>query len=139
MNDRIFVITGATGATGKAAARAFAEHGASLVLIGTDQSKLDTLARDLKLPATRLLTLTADLRNADAVHSAAEAVTAKFGGVDGLIHLVGGWAGGTSMFAHGSRHPPVTHPAGLGCASRSSTTRPSCSAGTGSTWDSFDV
>jgi len=94
MNKRVFVITGATGATGKAAARAFAEHGASLVLIGTDPSKLDALARDLKLPATRLLTLTADLRNADAVHSAAEAVTVKFGRLDGLIHLVGGWAGG---------------------------------------------
>jgi NAD(P)-dependent dehydrogenase (short-subunit alcohol dehydrogenase family) len=66
-------------------------------LIGTDPSKLDTLARDLKLPATRLLTLTADLRNADAVHSAAEAVTAKFGRVDGLIHLVGGWAGGKTI------------------------------------------
>ncbi len=94
MNDRVFVITGATGATGKAAARAFAERGASLVLIGTDQSKLDALARDLNLPAARFLTLTADLRNADAVHSAAEAVTVKFGRVDGLIHLVGGWAGG---------------------------------------------
>jgi NAD(P)-dependent dehydrogenase (short-subunit alcohol dehydrogenase family) len=97
MNDRAFVITGATGATGKAAARAFAEHGASLVLIGTDPSKLDALARDLKLPATRLLTLTADLRNADAVHFAAEAVTAKFGRVDGLIHLVGGWVGGKTI------------------------------------------
>ncbi len=94
MNNRVFVITGATGATGKAAALALAERGAALVLIGTDPSKLDALARDLKLPAARFLTLTADLRNADAVHSAAEAVTAKFGRVDGLIHLVGGWAGG---------------------------------------------
>ena len=97
MNDRVFVITGATGATGKVAARAFAERGASLVLIGTDPLKLDALARDLNLPATRLLTLTADLRNADAVHSAAEAVTAKIGRVDGLIHLVGGWAGGRTI------------------------------------------
>jgi NAD(P)-dependent dehydrogenase (short-subunit alcohol dehydrogenase family) len=97
MNKRVFVITGATGATGKAAARAFAEHGASLVLIGTDPSKLDALARDLKLPATRLLTLTADLRNADAVHSAAEAVTVKFARLDGLIHLVGGWVGGNTI------------------------------------------
>ena len=97
MNDRVFVITGATGATGKVAARAFAERGASLVLIGTDPLKLDALARDLNLPATRLLTLTADLRNADAVHSAAEAVTTKLGRVDGLIHLVGGWAGGRTI------------------------------------------
>ena len=97
MNDRVFVITGATGATGRAAARTFAERGAALVLIGTDPSKLDTLARDLNLPAARFLKLTADLRNADAVHSAAEAVTAKFGRVDGLIHLVGGWVGGKTI------------------------------------------
>jgi len=97
MNNRVFVITGATGSTGKAAAHAFAEHGASLMLIGTDQSKLDGLSRDLNLPAARLLTLTLDLRNASAVHSAAEAVTAKFGRVDGLIHLVGGWTGGKTI------------------------------------------
>ena len=97
MNNRVFVITGATGATGKAAARAFAELGASLVLIGTDQSKLDDLTRDLNLPSSRVLILIADLRNAEAVHSAAEAVTVKFGRVDGLIHLVGGWAGGKTI------------------------------------------
>ena len=97
MNNRVFVITGATGATGKAAARAFAERGASLVLIGTNQSKLDVLARDLNLPAARFLTLTVDLRDGPAVHSAAEAVAAKFSRVDGLIHLVGGWVGGKSI------------------------------------------
>ena len=97
MNKRVFVITGVTGATGKAAARAFAERGASLVLIGTDPSKLDVLARDLNLPAARFLALTVDLRNGPAVHSAAETVTAKFGRVDGLIHLVGGWVGGKTI------------------------------------------
>ena len=94
MNERVFVITGSTGITGKAAAREFAERGASLALIGTDSSKLDALARDLNLPAARVLTLTADLRKADAVHSAADAVISKFGRVDGIIHLVGGWVGG---------------------------------------------
>ncbi len=97
MNKRVFVITGATGATGKVAAHAFAERGASLVLIGTDLSKLDDQARDLNLPAARLLTMKADLRNGDAVHSVAEAVLTKFGRVDGLIHLVGGWVGGRTV------------------------------------------
>jgi NAD(P)-dependent dehydrogenase (short-subunit alcohol dehydrogenase family) len=97
MNNRVFVITGATGATGKAAASAFAGRGASLVLVGTDQSKLDTLTRDLKLPDARFLTLMVDLRNGPAVHSAAEAVAVKFGRVDGLIHLVGGWTGGKTI------------------------------------------
>ncbi|MFZ1043572.1 MAG: SDR family oxidoreductase [Anaerolineales bacterium] len=97
MNDRVFVITGVTGATGRTAAHALGERGASLVLIGTDLSTLDALARELNLPAARFLKLTADLRNADTVHSAAEAVTAKFGRVDGLIHLVGGWVGGKTI------------------------------------------
>jgi NAD(P)-dependent dehydrogenase (short-subunit alcohol dehydrogenase family) len=97
MNNRVFVITGATGTTGKAAARAFAEHRASVVLVGTDPSKLDALARELNLPAARFLALRIDLRNGPAVHSAAEAVTAKFGRVDGLIHLVGGWVGGKTI------------------------------------------
>ena len=94
MIERVFVITGATGTTGKAAARALGERGAALVLVGTDQSRLDALVRDSNLPAAHLLALKVDLRNAEAVHSAAEAVTVKFGRVDGLIHLVGGWVGG---------------------------------------------
>jgi len=97
MNKRVFVITGATGATGKAAAQALAGRGASLALIGTDSSRLDDLARNMNLPAARFLALTADLRNGDAVHSAAEAVMDKFGRVDGLIHLVGGWVGGRTI------------------------------------------
>lgn len=97
MDGRVFIITGATGATGKLAAREFTERGASLVLLGHDQNKLDFLARDLNLPAARILTLAADLRKSDSVRSAAEAATVKFGRIDGLIHLVGGWTGGKTI------------------------------------------
>ncbi len=94
LDGRVFVVTGATGATGQTAAHALAERGASLTLLDNNQEKLDELIRGLNLPDSRLLTKIVDLRNADAVHSAAEAVTVKFGRVDGLIHLVGGWTGG---------------------------------------------
>jgi NAD(P)-dependent dehydrogenase (short-subunit alcohol dehydrogenase family) len=97
LDGRVFVITGATGATAGAAAHAFAGRGASLALLSGDQTRLDSLAHVLDLPAARILTLAADLRKADAVHSAAEAVAAKFGRVDGLIHLVGGWTGGKTL------------------------------------------
>ena len=97
LDGHVFVITGVTGATGKLAARAFAERRASLVLLSRDQNKLDTLARDLNLPAARILTLAADLRKSDSVRSAAKAVTVKFGRVDALIHLVGGWTGGRTI------------------------------------------
>ena len=95
--NKTIVITGATGVLGGLVARVFAERGDSLALLDNNQEKLDSLARDLNLPETRLLTLTADLRDGDSVRSAAEAVSAKFGRVDALIHLVGGWTGGKTI------------------------------------------
>ncbi len=97
MENRVFVITGATGGLGQVAAHAFAEQGASLALLSTDQDKLDALARDLNLPSDRILTHAVDLLDPDAVRDSAEAVSAKFGRVDALIHLVGGWTGGRTI------------------------------------------
>lgn len=95
--SKTIVITGATGALGIKTARAFAARGDSLVLLAHDSSKLDSLARELNLPSERLLASAVDLRDGQAVHSAGEAVSAKFGGVHGLIHLVGGWLGGKTI------------------------------------------
>jgi NAD(P)-dependent dehydrogenase (short-subunit alcohol dehydrogenase family) len=97
MADKVILLTGATGALGRKTAQAFAERGYSLALLDFDQIKLDTLARDLNLPNERLFTAIVDLRDAAAVRSAAEAVDAKFGGIHGLIHLVGGWTGGKTI------------------------------------------
>ena len=56
--NKVVVITGATGATGKLAAQTFAARGDSLVLLSREQAHLDALARDLTLPqATRDATL----------------------------------------------------------------------------------
>ena len=97
MNNRVAVIAGATGVTGQAAARAFAAQGASLALLSTNQAKLDAFARDLNLPSDHILTHAVDLLDESAVQNAAEAVSAKFGRVDALIHLVGGWTGGKTL------------------------------------------
>jgi NAD(P)-dependent dehydrogenase (short-subunit alcohol dehydrogenase family) len=96
-DQRVIVITGATGALGNLVAHSFAERGASLALLDNNQEKLDELVRSLNLPAPRLLTQIADLRNGEAVRSAAEAISAKFGRVDALFHLVGGWTGGKTI------------------------------------------
>ncbi|WKZ47165.1 MAG: SDR family oxidoreductase [Anaerolineales bacterium] len=94
---KTIVITGATGALGKKTAQAFAERGHSLVLFGNDREKMDSLVRDSNLPSERLHTAILDLRDGQAVHSAGEVVSAKFGGVHGLIHLIGGWLGGKTI------------------------------------------
>src|SRR5512138_453873 len=95
--NKTVVITGATGALGSKAAHAFAGRGHSLVLLDNDQNKLDTLTRELHLPEERLFASVIDLRDRDALRRAAGTVTAKFGAVHALIHLVGGWIGGKTL------------------------------------------
>lgn len=95
--SKTVVITGAGGGLGSEAAQAFAACGCSLVLLGHNQDKLDELTRDLNLPADRIFASVIDLRDYSALHATAEAVTAKFGGVHALIHLVGGWVGGKTL------------------------------------------
>jgi len=94
---RVIVITGATGALGNKTAHAFAAGGHSLALLDFDPGKLDSLAQGLNLPKERLFTSIVDLRDAQAVQSAAAAVSAKFGAVHALSHLVGGWIGGKTL------------------------------------------
>ena len=97
LDERVLVISGATGGLGSVAAHTFAQYGASLALLSTNQGKLDTLARELDLSEERLLTFKGDLLDPEAVRDAASAVTSKFGRVDALIHLIGGWTGGKTL------------------------------------------
>jgi NAD(P)-dependent dehydrogenase (short-subunit alcohol dehydrogenase family) len=93
----VIVITGATGALGSKTAHAFAAQGHSMVLLDNDQAKLDSLVRDLNLPAERIFASVVDLRDGQAVRATAEAASARFGRVHALIHLVGGWSGGKTL------------------------------------------
>jgi NAD(P)-dependent dehydrogenase (short-subunit alcohol dehydrogenase family) len=95
--NRTIVITGATGVLGNKTAHAFAARGHSLVLLDRNQDRLAALTRDLNLPPERLFASALDLRDRMAVRSTAEAVTAKFGRVHALIHLIGGWVGGKTL------------------------------------------
>ncbi|MBI4760755.1 MAG: SDR family NAD(P)-dependent oxidoreductase [Chloroflexota bacterium] len=94
---KTIVITGATGALGRKAAYVFAEMGHNLALLDNDAMKLDSLVKELNLPPDRLFASVVDLRDGQAVQDSAEAVSAKFGFVHALIHLVGGWVGGKSL------------------------------------------
>ena len=59
--------------------------------------KENSLVHDLDLPEDRIMTRVADLLDPEVVEEAAESVNAKFGRVDALIHLVGGWTGGKTI------------------------------------------
>ena len=96
--DRVVIIAGAAGGLGSVATAAFAEAGAKLALLGRDQTKLDELAADLKLPSTRIMTKGVDLSNPQDVDETRNQIQKKFDGMDVLLNFVGGWIGGKGVF-----------------------------------------
>jgi NAD(P)-dependent dehydrogenase (short-subunit alcohol dehydrogenase family) len=89
LKDRVVVITGAAGNLGAACGTVFAEAGARCALL--DRAPSFTAA-----PAAKdaLALGGIDFLDAGAVARAAEAVAAKLGRIDALVHTVGGYAGG---------------------------------------------
>jgi NAD(P)-dependent dehydrogenase (short-subunit alcohol dehydrogenase family) len=98
MTDRpVALITGAAGGLGRVLAADLAADGWDLALLGSSAARLATLEAELGLAPDRVLGLTVDLRQADAASAAIDAVYQRFGRVDALAHLVGGWTGGTNV------------------------------------------
>jgi NAD(P)-dependent dehydrogenase (short-subunit alcohol dehydrogenase family) len=97
LENRVVVISGATGNLGRTAAGIFAEHGTRLVLIGTNTARLDQLSRELDLPGGRFMTCNANLGQAANATNLVAAVMEKFQQIDILLHLVGGWKGGIAL------------------------------------------
>ena len=97
LTDRVVLITGATGGLGRVATRAFAADGARLALAGTDEGRLRGLATEAGLAEDRWVPVVADLRDAAAARDALAAASDLLGPVDIVLHLVGGYAGGTPL------------------------------------------
>ena len=89
LKDRKILITGAGDGIGKAAALAFAQHGATVILLGRTQSKLEQTYDEIKTAqAPEAVIHPLDLATAGAEDYAALAasITDQFGGLDGLLH-----------------------------------------------------
>jgi NAD(P)-dependent dehydrogenase (short-subunit alcohol dehydrogenase family) len=94
LDGRVIAIAGAGGGLGPVVARRLADSGASLALADRTQESADSLAQDLGLPEDRLDPRAVDLLDESAANAWAAAVEKRFGRVDGLLHLVGGYRGG---------------------------------------------
>jgi NAD(P)-dependent dehydrogenase (short-subunit alcohol dehydrogenase family) len=93
----VIAIAGAAGGLGPVVCERLAAAGASLALTDRDQSRLDGVVADLGLDDDRVDARVVDLLDGSAAASWAEALTERFGHVDGLLHLVGGWKGGEPL------------------------------------------
>jgi citronellol/citronellal dehydrogenase len=90
LKDMVVVVTGATGGIGRAIAWLFARIGAHVVLVGRNQTKLDALTARMTLPALKVSSFAADIREPDAVQALFDAVWKTAGRVDSLINSAGG-------------------------------------------------
>ena len=95
MGDRVIAITGATGKLGSVVAAHFAGTGARLALSARSEEEVMALAADLEDGSERHAGFAVDLGDAASARATADAVRERLGPVSVLLHLVGGYAGGT--------------------------------------------
>jgi 3-oxoacyl-[acyl-carrier protein] reductase len=84
------LVTGGSGASGVAVARALRDAGHRVVTAGSDQARIEAAARQAGDGVTPLV---CDLARLDDVRQLRNEASAVAGPVDGVIHLVGGWRG----------------------------------------------
>ena len=96
MTDRIAVITGATGKLGPAVAKRLADD-FRLALIARSSADVDDVVAGLPGRGGRHVGLAADLGTAEGAGAAAMSVRERIGAPAVLLHLIGGYAGGTTL------------------------------------------
>jgi NAD(P)-dependent dehydrogenase (short-subunit alcohol dehydrogenase family) len=97
LDGRVLAIAGVGGGLGPLVAARFAAAGATVAGAGRDQALLDSLAGELGIPEERWDGRSVDLLDEDAARGWCAALVDRFGRVDGLVHLVGGWRGGQPL------------------------------------------
>jgi len=91
--DKTVLITGAAGNLGRAVAKRFAEEGAQLVLIDLQTGDLESDVPNRE----RHLLVEADLLQADEVMAAVDKAMTRFGRIDVLCNLAGGFRMGEAV------------------------------------------
>lgn len=89
LNDKVILVTGAGSGIGQAAALAYGQHGAEVILCGSNTKRLEnTYDQMLASGCREPILYTFDLRSSDeqAYAEFADAVSQAFGRLDGLLH-----------------------------------------------------
>lgn len=85
---RVIAITGPTRGIGRAVALACAQHGAQVILLGRQQSRLEAVHAEITKAQGDATIAVLDLEKAIAADydTLADAIVARFGRLDGLLH-----------------------------------------------------
>jgi NAD(P)-dependent dehydrogenase (short-subunit alcohol dehydrogenase family) len=97
LEGRVYAIAGIGGGLGPVVAERLAAAGATVAGTDRDQARIDAVGGGLGLPAERWDGRAVDLLDEEAARGWCAALRERFDGVDGLLHLVGGWRGGQPL------------------------------------------
>src|SRR3954451_5911486 len=97
LRGRVIAIAGISGGLGPVVAEALAAEGATIAGADVSQGKADEVGSQLDLPTDRWDGRAVDLLDEGATRAWCAALVERFGRVDGLLHLVGGWRGGSPL------------------------------------------
>src|SRR5687768_5190960 len=92
MNGKVVLITGAARGIGAASARALAQRGAKLALVGLEGDELRAVAADCGADA---LAIEADISDLAAMERAMQETADRFGRIDVVFQNAGIASGGT--------------------------------------------
>lgn len=87
--DKVVVLTGASGGIGSAMAKKFSSLGAKLVLLDVALERVEALAGNLQLENSRVLCRTVDVADETSVQEAVDAIVDHFGRIDVLVNAAG--------------------------------------------------
>jgi NAD(P)-dependent dehydrogenase (short-subunit alcohol dehydrogenase family) len=97
LDGRLIAIAGVAGGLGPVVAKRFADAGATVAGTDVSQERIDEVGAGLGLPEDRWHGRAVDLLDEEAARGWCAALLERFGRVDGLLHLVGGWRGGQPL------------------------------------------
>jgi NAD(P)-dependent dehydrogenase (short-subunit alcohol dehydrogenase family) len=97
LDGRVFAIAGIGGGLGPAVAERLASAGAIVAGADRDQARVDEVGVALGVPQDGWDGRAVDLLDENGARDWCAALLDRFGRVDGLLHLVGGWRGGQPL------------------------------------------
>jgi NAD(P)-dependent dehydrogenase (short-subunit alcohol dehydrogenase family) len=97
LDGRVIAVAGVGGGLGPAVVERLAADGATLALADIGVDRIEAAVGGLGIPEDRLDMQAVDLLEADAAVAWRDSLVERFGKVDGLLHLVGGWRGGNPI------------------------------------------
>tara|TARA_R110002020_G_scaffold446835_1_gene659125 strand:- start:1158 stop:1973 length:816 start_codon:yes stop_codon:yes gene_type:complete len=90
VENKIIVISGATGILGESMTRSLARCGAHVVILGRNKDKVNTLVNSIRKEGQKVTGVVADVTNKEALNHVKDEIAEHLGYIDVLINAAGG-------------------------------------------------